>query len=104
MISVIVPVYNSEKRLHKCIDSILGQTYTNFELLLINDGSTDTSGDICEEFAEKDERIKVFHKKNGGASSARNIGIDNAKGEYICFVDSDDYVSDDIYLHLWLMH
>lgn len=95
MISVIVPVYNSEKRLHKCIDSILGQTYTNFELLLINDGSTDRSGTICDEFAKKDERVKVFHKENRGASSARNEGIDNAKGEYICFVDSDDYVSDD---------
>lgn len=94
-ISVIVPVYNSEKRLHKCIDSILNQSYSNFELLLINDGSTDTSDDICEEFAEKDERIKVFHKENGGASSARNLGIDNAKGEYICFVDSDDYVDQD---------
>jgi glycosyltransferase involved in cell wall biosynthesis len=102
MISVIVPVYNSEKRLHKCIDSILGQTYTNFELLLINDGSTDTSGDICEEFAEKDERIKVYHKENGGASSARNLGIDNAKGEYICFVDSDDYVGEN-YLSSFLV-
>ena len=78
-ISVIVPVYNSEKRLHKCIDSILNQSYSNFELLLINDGSTDRSGTICDEFAKKDERVKVFHKENRGASSARNEGIDNAK-------------------------
>lgn len=93
-ISVIVPVYNSEKYLHKCIDSILGQTYTNFELLLINDGSTDRSGEICDEYAVNDERVRVFHKENGGVSSARNVGIDNAKGKYICFIDSDDWVYD----------
>lgn len=91
-ISVIVPVYNVEKYLRRCIDSILEQTFTDFEVLLIDDGSTDTSGNICDEYAEKDERVRVFHKKNGGVSSARNIGLDNARGEWICFADSDDYV------------
>lgn len=90
MISVIVPVYNSEKYLHRCIDSILAQTYTDFELLLIDDGSTDSSGAICDEYARKDSRVRVFHKKNGGVSSARNLGLDNAQGEWITFVDTDD--------------
>lgn len=91
-ISVIVPVYNVEKYLHKCIDSILAQTFTDFELLLINDGSKDNSGKICDEYGEKDKRIRVFHKENGGVSSARNMGLDNARGEWIAFVDSDDWV------------
>ena len=91
-ISIIVPVYNTEKYLHRCIDSILAQTYTDFELLLINDGSTDKSGAICDEYAAKDNRVRVFHKENGGVSSARNLGLDEAQGEWICFVDSDDYV------------
>lgn len=90
-ISVIVPVYNVEKYLPCCIDSILGQTFTDFELLLIDDGSKDKSGKICDEYAEKDKRIRVFHKENGGVSSARNVGLDNAQGEFICFGDSDDY-------------
>ena len=93
LISIIVPVYNSEKTLHRCIDSILGQTYRNFELLLINDGSKDRSGEICDEYARKDSRVKVFHKENGGVSSARNVGLDNAKGEWITFCDSDDTVT-----------
>ena len=91
-ISVIVPVYNAEKYLHRCIDSILNQTFPDFELLLIDDGSKDQSGEICDEYAKKDSRVKVFHKENGGVSSARNVGIDNAVGEYICFCDSDDWV------------
>lgn len=91
-ISVIVPVYNTEKWLHRCVDSILAQTYTDFELLLIDDGSTDGSGEICDEYAEQDSRIRVFHKPNGGVSSARNLGLDNALGEWITFADSDDYV------------
>ena len=91
-ISIIVPVYNTEQYLNRCIDSILSQSFTNFELLLIDDGSTDKSGDICDEYARKDERIKVFHKKNGGVSSARNMGLDFARGEWITFVDSDDYI------------
>lgn len=92
MISVIVPLYNVENVLHYCIDSILNQTYKDFELILVDDGSTDKSGKICDEYADQDSRIRVFHKENGGVSSARNVGIDNAKGEYICFVDSDDFV------------
>lgn len=91
-VSVIVPVYNTEKWLARCIDSILAQTFTNFELLLINDGSTDSSGAICDEYAEKDSRIRVFHKPNGGVSSARNLGLDNATGEWITFCDADDWV------------
>lgn len=94
MISIIVPVYNTEKYLRRCIDSVLAQTYKDFELLLIDDGSTDTSGAICDEYAEKDGRIRVFHKENGGVSSARNLGLDNAKGEWITFVDSDDYIEE----------
>lgn len=91
-ISVIVPIYNADKYLHRCIDSILTQTFNDFELLLVNDGSKDNSGEICEDYAHKDARVKVLHKANGGASSARNLGIDNACGEYISFIDSDDYV------------
>lgn len=92
IISVIVPAYNAEKYLRRCIDSILAQTFTDFELLLIDDGSTDKSGEICDEYADKDARIRVFHKPNGGVSSARNVGLDNALGEYICFCDADDWV------------
>lgn len=91
-ISIIVPVFNAEKYLHRCIDSLLAQSFTNFELLLVDDGSSDRSGEICEEYAEKDSRVLVFHKKNGGVSSARNLGLDNAKGEWVTFVDSDDFV------------
>lgn len=91
LISVIVPVYKVENVLHYCIDSILNQTYKDFELILVDDGSPDNSGKICDEYAKKDNRIKVIHKENGGVSSARNCGIDAAKGKYICFVDSDDY-------------
>lgn len=94
VISVIVPVYNVEKYLHRCIDSILAQTFTDFELLLIDDGSKDNSGKICDEYAEKDKRIRVFHKENGGVSSARNVGLENAKGDWICFADSDDWMNE----------
>ena len=90
LISIIVPVYNSEQTLNRCIDSILGQTYRNFELLLINDGSKDHSGEICDEYARKDSRVKVFHKENGGVSSARNVGLMFSKGNRVTFVDSDD--------------
>ncbi len=92
LISIIVPVYNTEKYLDKCIQSVLAQTYTNWELLLIDDGSTDSSGAICDKYAAEDSRIRVFHKENGGVSSARNLGLDNAKGEWITFVDADDWV------------
>ncbi len=95
MISVIVPVYNTEPYLHHCIDSILAQTFTDFELLLIDDGSTDSSGSICDEFAAKDSRVRVFHKANGGVSSARNMGLDNAHGEWVAFVDADDLLYPD---------
>lgn len=91
-ISVVVPVYNTEKYLDECIQSILNQSFTNFELLLIDDGSTDCSGAICDQYAAKDERVRVFHKKNGGVSSARNLGLNEARGEWIAFVDSDDWV------------
>lgn len=94
-ISVIVPVYNVEKYLSRCIESILSQTFTDFELLLIDDGSTDNSSNICDMYALKDNRIRVFHKKNGGVSSARNLGLDNAKGKWITFVDSDDWIGID---------
>lgn len=94
-ISVIVPVYNVEKYLRRCVDSILAQTFTDFELLLIDDGSKDRSGEICDEYATKDERVRVFHKENGGVSSARNLGIKEAYGDYLWFVDSDDYVFTD---------
>ncbi len=92
MFSIIIPVFNSEKYLENCIISVLNQTYKNFELLLINDGSTDNSAEICEKFANEDNRIKVIHQPNRGVSSARNKGIDNATGDYITFVDSDDVV------------
>lgn len=92
-VSVIVPVYNTEKYLPRCINSILDQTFTDFELILVDDGSTDNSGKICDEYSKKDSRIVVIHKENGGASSARNTGIDIAKGEWISFVDSDDWVN-----------
>lgn len=100
-ISIIVPVYNVEKYLRKCIKSILAQTFREFELLLINDGSTDRSGKICDEFAMNDDRIRVFHKVNGGVSSARNLGIKESLGDYIGFVDSDDYIEEDMYAVLY---
>lgn len=96
-ISVIVPVYNTVHYLPRCIDSILSQSFTDFELLLIDDGSIDGSGQICDAYAEKDNRIRVFHKENGGVSSARNVGLDNAKGEWITFIDSDDWVEKDYF-------
>ena len=95
LVSIIVPVYKVENVLHYCIDSILNQTYNNFELILIDDGSPDSSGKICNEYAKRDLRIKVFHKENEGVSVARNTGIELAKGKYICFVDSDDYIQRD---------
>lgn len=93
-VSVIIPVFNAEKRLRKCIESMLKQTFDDFELLLINDGSHDRSGAICDAYAQKDNRIKVFHKENGGVSSARNLGLKVAKGAYIVFCDADDWVSE----------
>ncbi|WP_338367787.1 glycosyltransferase family 2 protein, partial [Enterococcus faecium] len=86
-ISIIVPVYKVEKYLRKCVDSILAQTFTDFEVILVDDGSPDNSGKICDEYAEKDNRVRVIHKENGGLSSARNAGIDVARGKYLGFVD-----------------
>ena len=91
LISIVIPVYNTEKYLDQCIQSVLSQTYTNWELILINDGSTDQSGSICDKYAAQDYRLRVFHKGNGGVSSARNMGIDNANGEWITFLDADDW-------------
>ncbi len=94
LISIITPVYNTEGYINRCIDSILAQTYENFELLLIDDGTPDRAGDICDEYALKDSRIRVFHKKNEGVSIARNLALDNASGDWIAFVDSDDSVKE----------
>mgnify|MGYP000955898924 CR=1 FL=1 len=94
-ISIIIPIYNVEKYLRRCIDSIVNQTYKNTEIILVNDGSPDNCGVICDEYAKIDSRIKVIHKVNGGLSSARNAGLDIASGEYIMFVDSDDWISED---------
>ena len=101
MISVIIPVYNVEQYLEKCLDSILNQTYKNIEIILVNDGSIDKSGVICDEYSRKYNNIKVFHKENGGVSSARNLGITVAKGEYITFADPDDFLNKDMYKILY---
>lgn len=100
MVSIIIPIYNSEKYLRRCIDSVLWQTYLNWELLLVNDGSKDASLKICMEYAAKDSRIKLISKLNGGVSSARNKGIHLAQGEFICFIDSDDYIDKDMIMKL----
>lgn len=92
LISIIVPIYNTEKYLRQCLDSIINQTYTNFEVLLVNDGSTDSSGMICQEYVENDSRFRYFEKENGGVSSARNLGLERSGGAYITFIDSDDWV------------
>ena len=92
LVSIIVPVYNVEKYLDKCIESIVNQTYKNIELILVDDGSPDNCPKMCDEWSQKDNRVKVIHKENAGMSSARNVGIDNAQGEYLAFVDSDDWV------------
>ena len=97
LISVVVPIYNIEDCLEKCVHSIIGQTYKHLEILLVDDGSTDHTGALCERLAETDDRIRVFHKPNGGSSSARNLGIREAKGDYIGFVDSDDFIEPDMY-------
>lgn len=100
-ISIIVPVYNVEKYLPKCIESILNQSFKNFELILINDGSTDKSGEICNKYSEIDKRIKVIHNKNIGLAGTRNVGLKISKGEYIGFIDSDDYISEDMFKLLY---
>ena len=95
LLSIIVPIYNTEKYLEDCLQSILNQTFSDYELILVNDGSTDSSPEICEQYAERDGRIRVIHKENGGVSSARNCGIEIAQGNYIWFVDSDDTIAYD---------
>lgn len=100
-ISIIVPVYNVEAYLEKCVESILKQTYTNLEILLVNDGSTDKSGELCDKLALRDHRIRVIHKENGGLSDARNRGIDEASSNLIGFIDSDDYIDEDMYETLY---
>lgn len=97
LISVIVPVYNVEAYLPRCVDSILAQTYRNLEVILVDDGTKDRSDAICDAYARKDSRVRVIHKENGGLSSARNAGIDTARGDYLAFVDSDDYIAPDAY-------
>lgn len=94
-VTVIVPVYRAERYIRKCVDSILGQTYGNIELLLVDDGSPDNSGEICDEYADKDKRVRVFHEKNSGVSTARNLALDNAGGKWVMFVDSDDWLEPD---------
>ena len=96
LVSVIVPVYNVEMYLERCVNSIIKQTYHNLDILLVDDGSKDSSGMLCEQFKQQDERIRVIHKKNEGAGYARNTGIENAHGEYVCFVDSDDWIEQDL--------
>jgi glycosyltransferase involved in cell wall biosynthesis len=95
LISIIVPIYNAEKYLKECIDSIINQTYKNIEIILVDDGSTDNSGKICDDYAKNDNRIIVIHKQNGGVSSARNNGLDQATGKWIAFVDADDWIDKD---------
>ena len=94
LVSIVVPVYNVEEYLRECIDSICTQTYENIEIILVDDGSTDTSPEICDTYQKIDSRIRAFHKNNGGLSDARNYGLNVATGEYIAFVDSDDYIDE----------
>lgn len=97
LITVVIPVYNIEKYIKKCVDSVIRQSYRNLQIILVDDGSTDNSGRICDELAEKDSRIQVIHKENGGLSDARNAGLDRAAGKYIGFVDGDDYIDEDMF-------
>lgn len=101
LISVIVPVYKVEPYLERCVNSIRNQTYTNLEIILVDDGSPDRCGEMCDALAKEDSRVRVFHKENGGQSSARNLGLDNMTGEYVGFVDSDDWIEPDMYQHLY---
>lgn len=103
-ISVIVPVYKAEAYLHRCVDSILAQTFQDFEILLVDDGSPDRSGEICDEYVKKDKRVRAFHKENGGAGDARKYGVINAIGEWIMFVDSDDTIPSDAMEQLHNLH
>ena len=101
LITVVIPIYNVDKYLEKCVESVINQTYKNIEIILVDDGSTDESGKICDDYKEKDSRIEVIHKKNGGLSDARNFGIEQATGKYITFIDSDDIVEKDYIEYLY---
>lgn len=101
LISVIIPVYNVEKYLNRCLDSVINQTYRNLQIILVDDGSSDRSGLICDDYSSRDNRVVTIHKENGGVSSARNAGLDIAAGEFIGFVDSDDYLDEDMYEYLY---
>ena len=103
MISVIVPVYNVGKYLTKCVDSILKQTNCDLELILVDDGSTDESAMICDQYEEIDARVVVIHKQNGGPNRARKTGLQRARGEYVCYVDADDWIEDDMIEHQFMM-
>lgn len=100
LVSVIIPVYNILDYLERCVDSVCAQTYGNLEVILVDDGSTDGTGELCDRLAEKDKRIRVYHKENGGSSSARNLGIEKADGDYLGFIDSDDYIDKEMYERL----
>ena len=102
-ISIIIPIYNVEQYLPQCLDSIINQTYKNLEIILINDGSTDNSGKICDNYAKVDNRIHVFHKKNEGVSSARNLGLEKCTGDFIGFVDPDDFIENLICMNYSIM-
>lgn len=93
-ISIIIPVYNDCEYVRRCLESVINQTYRNIEILITDDGSDDGSGAVCDEFAARDERVRVWHTEHKGVSAARNLGLDNITGEYVCFVDSDDYVDE----------
>ena len=95
LVSVIIPVYNVSRYLPKCLDSVISQTWRNLEIIVIDDGSTDGSGSICDQYAKRDDRIKVIHSPNRGLSSARNLGLDNLRGQFISFIDSDDWIEPD---------
>ncbi len=97
LFSIIIPVYNVEKYLNKCVDSVLNQTFTDFEVILVDDGSPDNCPAICDSYAEKDKRVRVIHKQNGGLICARKSGLEAARGDYIGFVDSDDWIEENMY-------
>lgn len=103
LISLVIPVYNVEKYLDKCMESVLAQTYDNFEVILVDDGSTDSSGKMCDGYAERDSRVTVYHKQNGGLSDARNFGVEHCNGDLVSFIDSDDYVTEDYLEYLWYL-
>ena len=103
LISLVIPVYNVEKYLDKCMESVLAQTYDNFEVILVDDGSTDSSGKMCDEYAERDSRVTVYHKPNGGLSDARNFGVEHCNADLVSFIDSDDYVTEDYLEYLWYL-